>query len=153
MASAVTSQKEQMVKRSLLALKPGVGALDPVAQHQAILGQVVGDGQHGDHQRKQVRVVDQCETWRTPSKYARGIWQDQRIARPKIGVTMIAAVNPASRAKAPRRTGGLSRLSMPSAMPMMALYSGPTTITPTMRICELVRMPTAPMSPAIASRM
>ena len=35
---------------------------------------------------------------------------------------------------------------------MMAPYSGPTTIAPTMRICELVRIPTAPISPAMASR-
>ena len=33
----------------------------------------------------------------------------------------------------------------------MAPYSGPTTIAPTMRIWELVRIPTAPMSPAITS--
>jgi len=36
---------------------------------------------------------------------------------------------------------------------MIALYSGPTTMAPTIRICELVRMPTAPISPAMASRM
>ena len=36
---------------------------------------------------------------------------------------------------------------------MIALYSGPTTMAPTMRICELVKMPTAPMSPAMVSRM
>ena len=35
---------------------------------------------------------------------------------------------------------------------MIALYSGPTTIAPTMRIWELVRMPTAPISPAMVSR-
>ena len=49
-------------------------------------------------------------TGRTSSEYARGVWPDQRIARPKISVTMIAAENPASRARAPRRTGGLSPL-------------------------------------------
>jgi hypothetical protein len=47
------------------------------------------------------------ETGRTPSEYARGVWQDQRIARPKISVTMTAVENPASRARAPRRIGGL----------------------------------------------
>ena len=35
---------------------------------------------------------------------------------------------------------------------MIALYSGPTTMAPTMRIWELVRMPTAPISPAMVSR-
>jgi len=43
-------------------------------------------------------------------------------------------------------------LLIPSAAAMMALYSGPTTIAPTMRICELVRIPTAPISAAMASR-
>ena len=33
---------------------------------------------------------------------------------------------------------------------MIALYSGPTTMAPTMRICELVNIPTAPISPAMA---
>lgn len=37
--------------------------------------------------------------------------------------------------------------------PAVRLYSGPTTMAPTMSICELVRMPTAPISPAIISRM
>jgi hypothetical protein len=34
---------------------------------------------------------------------------------------------------------------------MMALYSGPTTMAPTIRIVELVKMPTAPIRPASAS--
>ena len=34
---------------------------------------------------------------------------------------------------------------------MIAPYSGPTTIAATMRICELVRMPTAPIRPAMIS--
>jgi hypothetical protein len=36
---------------------------------------------------------------------------------------------------------------------MIAPYSGPTTIAATMRICELVRMPTAPIRPAMTSRV
>jgi hypothetical protein len=36
---------QQTVKSSLLPLEPGVGFLDPVAQDQAILGQLVGYGQ------------------------------------------------------------------------------------------------------------
>ena len=35
---------------------------------------------------------------------------------------------------------------------MIALYSGPTTIAPTIRICELVRIPHAPISPANTSK-
>jgi hypothetical protein len=42
---------------------------------------------------------------------------------------------------------------MPEATPMIALYSGPTTIAATMSTWELVSRPTAPISPAIASRM
>ena len=34
---------------------------------------------------------------------------------------------------------------------MIAKYSGPTTMAPTTRICELVRMPTAAISPAMIS--
>jgi hypothetical protein len=34
---------------------------------------------------------------------------------------------------------------------MIAPYSGPTTIAPTTRICELVKMPHAPISPANTS--
>jgi hypothetical protein len=36
---------------------------------------------------------------------------------------------------------------------MIALYSGPTTMAPTTRICEFVRMPTAAMSPATVRSM
>ena len=35
---------------------------------------------------------------------------------------------------------------------MMAAYSGPTTIAPTIRICEFVKMPTAAIRPAMAKR-
>ena len=35
---------------------------------------------------------------------------------------------------------------------MIAEYSGPTTIAPTMRIWELVKIPTAAISPAMANR-
>jgi hypothetical protein len=47
MASAVTSQNEQMVKIPPSPSKPGVCTLCPVAQDQAVLGQLVGDGQYG----------------------------------------------------------------------------------------------------------
>ncbi len=35
---------------------------------------------------------------------------------------------------------------------MIAEYSGPTTMAPTIRIWEFVKMPTAAISPAIVSR-
>jgi hypothetical protein len=66
-------------------------------------------------------------------------------------VTAIAAANPAVSTSRPRRTAWPSRRSRPSATAMMALYSGPTTIAPTTRICEFVRMPQAPISPANTS--
>ena len=94
-----------------------------------------------------------AETGRTPARYSFGVRPDQRMIRPKIRVMTIAAENPASRARAPRMTGRRRRLSRPSATPMIALYSGPTTMAPTTRIWELVRMPTAPISPAMISRM
>jgi hypothetical protein len=90
-------------------------------------------------------------TGRTPRANASGVWPDPRIARPKARVRMIAARNPASSAKAPRITGSASPCSMPSATPMIALYSGPTTMAPTIRMSELTRIPTAPISPAMAS--
>ena len=62
---------------------------------------------------------------------------------------MVAARNPVNS----RRAGAdplLSRLSMPKATLMIAEYSGPTTMAPTTRIWEFVKMPTAAISPAIA---
>ena len=53
------------------------------------------------------------ETGRTPSEYNFGVCPDQRIARAKSRVTIIAAENPASRASRPRIIGRLARLSMP----------------------------------------
>lgn len=40
---------------------------------------------------------------------------------------------------------------MPKAAPRMALYSGPTTMAATMRICELVSLRTVAMRPALTS--
>jgi hypothetical protein len=73
------------------------------------------------------------------------------MSRPKTSVTTTASANPAARAASPCRTVRPSPLSMPSAVAMMAPYSGPTTIAATMRICELVSMPTAPIRPAMTS--
>ena len=55
-------------------------------------------------------------------------------------------------ALAPARIRRASRLLSASATLMIAAYSGPTTMAPTTRICEFVKMPTAAMSPAMASR-
>ena len=74
------------------------------------------------------------ETGRTPSEYSLGVCPDQRMARANSNVTIMAAENPAIRARTPRITGRLARLSMPRAIPMIALYSGPTTMAPTIRI-------------------
>ena len=71
------------------------------------------------------------------------------MSSPKTSVARTASANPATRAVRPRLTAPRSRLSMPSAVAMIAPYSGPTTIAATMRICELVRMPTAPIRPAM----
>jgi len=67
-------------------------------------------------------------------------------------VAAIASAKPASSTSRPRFTARRSLRSIPRATAMIALYSGPTTIAPTTRICELVRMPQAPISPANTSR-
>ena len=41
---------------------------------------------------------------------------------------------------------------MLDATPMIAVYSGPTTIVPTMRTCQLVLVSAAPISPATANK-
>ena len=98
-------------------------------------------------------LLIRAETGRSPAEYSLGVCPVQRMIRPKSRVMTIAAENPASRARAPRITGRMLRLSMPSATPMIALYSGPTTMAPTTRIWELVRMPTAAIRPAMIRRM
>jgi hypothetical protein len=92
------------------------------------------------------------ETGRTPERYSLGVWPLARMHSAKTSVTAIASRNPARRASSPRRTGRLSRFSRPRATEMIALYSGPTTIAPTIRIWELVRMPQAPISAANISK-
>ena len=62
-----------------------------------------------------------------------------------------ARLNPAVSVSAADRTRYQSRRVAPNARLRMAPYSGPTTIAPTMRICELVKIPTAPISPAMTS--
>ena len=63
----------------------------------------------------------------------------------------MARVKPTASAAALRIIREESRRVTPNARLRMAPYSGPTTIAPTMRIWELVRIPTAPMSPAMTS--
>ncbi len=65
---------------------------------------------------------------------------------------MTAIVKPTSSATRPTRIRAWSLLLMPSETLMIAAYSGPTTIAPTTRICEFVKIPTAAMRPAIASK-
>jgi hypothetical protein len=97
-------------------------------------------------------LLMRAETGLTPCRNSSGALPAARTATPKTRVTRIAAKNPEIRASRPSPTAPRSRLLIPSAAAMIALYSGPTTIAPTMRICELVKMPTAPISPAMASR-
>jgi len=91
------------------------------------------------------------DTGRTPPRYAVGVCPDARMQAANTSVTAIARANPAVSTSSPRRTAWPSRRSRPSATAMIALYSGPTTIAPTTRICELVKMPQAPISPANTS--
>ncbi len=92
------------------------------------------------------------ETGRTPCRYAPGVLPDHRMQAPKTSVTAIASAKPASSASRPRLTARWWPRSSPRATAMIALYSGPTTIAPTTRICEFVRIPQAPISPANTSR-
>jgi hypothetical protein len=92
------------------------------------------------------------ETGRTPRRYSCGVRPDQRMHRANSRVTAIASTNPASSTSRPVRTALPSLRSRPSATAAIALYSGPTTMAPTIRIWEFVRMPQAPISPAKTSR-
>ena len=67
-----------------------------------------------------------------------------------MAATMAAAKPPAS-ASRPSLTLRRCRWLRPRATAMIAVYSGPTTIAATIRIWELVRMPTAPISAAMTS--
>ncbi len=89
------------------------------------------------------------ETGRTPSEYNFGVCPDQRIDQGEEQGDDHSRGESGEQGEGPRITGRLVRLSMPSATPMIALYSGPTTMAPTIRIWELVRMPTAPIRPAM----
>ncbi len=97
-------------------------------------------------------VLIRSETGLTPARYSLGVLPEARMQAAKTSVTAIASANPIASVTSPLRTARQSRLSRPSATEMIALYSGPTTIAPTTRICELVKMPQAPISPANTSR-
>jgi hypothetical protein len=71
----------------------------------------------------------------------------------KARVTTMAIRNPKNSAATPVRIRLRSLVLMPSATLMIAEYSGPTTMAPTIRIWEFVKMPMAAISPAIVSRM
>ena len=96
-------------------------------------------------------VLIRSETGRTPARYSFGVLPDHRMQAANSSVTAIARAKPNSSTTRPRTTACRSRRSSPSATAMIAAYSGPTTIAPTTRICELVKMPQAPIRPAKTS--
>jgi len=100
---------------------------------------------------KTLGVLMRSATGRTPCRNSAGVLPDARTERPNSMVRTMAARNPPDSATRPSRTSARTRLLRPSATPMIALYSGPTTMAPTIRICELVSSPTAPIRPATAS--
>ncbi|HXW87882.1 MAG TPA: hypothetical protein VEJ42_06455 [Streptosporangiaceae bacterium] len=91
------------------------------------------------------------ETGRWPCRNASGVRPDARMHSANSSVTTIASTNPVPSTSRPVRTAMPSLRSSPRATAAIALYSGPTTIAPTIRICEFVRMPQAPISPAKTS--
>ena len=90
-------------------------------------------------------------TGRSPARNGPGVVPDARMISPNTSVAAIVTPKPAPRAASPDVIARRSRLDMPSATAMMAAYSGPTTIAPTIRIDELIRRPTAPINPASMS--
>jgi hypothetical protein len=90
-------------------------------------------------------------TGRWPARKRSGVSPENRTARPNSIAATIAAANPLASASRPSLTLPRSRWLRPRATAMIAVYSGPTTIAATIRICELVRMPTAPISAAMIS--
>lgn len=84
-----------------------------------------------------------------PRSNALGWRPKPRTVHENRKVTRMASRNPAVRANRPCRILVPWPWSMPSATLVMAPYSGPTTTAATIRIWELVRIPTAPMTPAM----
>ena len=74
------------------------------------------------------------------------------MIKPKTSEAMTAPPNPIRRARRPRPAVRASRRVPARAMLVTAPYSGPTTMAATIRICELIKMPTAAMRPATTSR-
>jgi hypothetical protein len=91
-------------------------------------------------------------TGRSPIRKAAGVTPAARTATANTPVTSTAHRNPQNRASKPSLTDLESRRPTARATAMIALYSGPTTMAPTTRICELVKMPTAAMRPAAVNR-
>lgn len=97
---------------------------------------------------KKLGVLIRFETGLTPSSKALGWSPKPRTSSEKRKVAATASAKPTSRAIRPCRILGREPWSIARATLVMAPYSGPTTMAATMRIWELVMMPTAPMSPA-----
>lgn len=97
---------------------------------------------------KKFGVLMRLETGRNPRSKASDCSPKPRMTRAKRNVTTMVRRKPVPRAASPPRTMSRWPRSIPSATLTMAPYSGPTTIAATIRICELVTMPTEPISPA-----
>ena len=109
-------------------------------------------GQDGDYHREPVGGVDQVRNGPVAAQVQLRRLAGRPDRHPKHERDHDRGQEPCDQGAAIAHRGRCRRL-IPSATAMIALYSGPTTIAPTMRICELLRMPTAPISPAITSRM
>ena len=87
-------------------------------------------------------------TGRIPNRNAVGSRPRTLTSWANPNAATMASKNPIVNADSPSLTAFPERRSSPSAMLVIAPYSGPRTIAATMRIWELVSMPTAPMTPA-----
>lgn len=101
---------------------------------------------------KKLGVLIRFDTGLIPSSKACDWRPKPRTSRPNRKVAATTSAKPTSSAARPSRTGERERWSMPRATLVTAPYSGPTTMAATMRICELVMMPTAPMTPAMTMK-
>ncbi len=98
---------------------------------------------------KKFGVLIRLDTGLRPRSNPSGWSPRPRTSSANSRVISTASRKPHSSASSPSRTLPRSCRSMPSATLVMAPYSGPTTIAATIRICELVMIPTEPISPAM----
>jgi hypothetical protein len=91
------------------------------------------------------------ETGLMPSSKRCGVLPSALMHKPNTKDATIADRKPQNIASSPVLMSDRSCLSIPSATPMMAPYSGPTTMAPTMRICEFASIPVLAISPAMTS--